>query len=221
MNEALWEMVDHAFETWLVPEREAMGALTSDADEAGLPSIHVSAMTGKFLHVLALSCRASRILEIGTLAGYSAIWMGRALPDDGRLVTLEVSPKHAEISSRNIERAGLSCRVEVVCGDAKTLLDAMLQRGEPAFDLTFIDADKESSADYFDRAVRLSRKGSVIVVDNVVRGGRVANAETGDASVEGVRRLMEMLSNDDRVTASALQTVGRKGYDGLLMAVVR
>jgi len=222
MSEAIWDVVDHALEDWLVPERDAMRAVVAEADAAGLPGIHVSAMLGKFLHVLALSCGAKRILEVGTLAGYSSIWMGRALPiDGGRLVTIEVNPKHAELSRRNIERAGLSGRVEVACGDARATLDAMLERGEPAFDMTFIDADKESSADYFDRAVRLSRTGSVIVVDNVVRGGKVASAETGDAMVEGVRRLMEMIRQDTRVVASALQTVGSKGYDGLLMAFVQ
>jgi predicted O-methyltransferase YrrM len=182
---------------------------------AGLPEIAVSAAQGKQLHLTVLSIGARRILEVGTLGGYSAIWMARALPADGKLTTLEIDPHHADVARANIAAAGLSDRVEVKTGPAIDLLPDV----EGPVDLTFIDADKQSNADYFAHAVRLSRKGAVIIVDNVVRNGAVTDPK-GDERVQGVRRLLDQMRADTRVSATVIQTVGDKGYDGYLMAVV-
>jgi predicted O-methyltransferase YrrM len=168
------------------------------------------------LHLMARSIGAKRILEIGTLGGYSAIWMARALPPDGRLVSLEIDPKHAKVAKANLEAAGLSTLVEIRIGAALDLLPTV----EGPFDFTFIDADKENNAAYFEHALRLSRKGAIIIVDNVVRDGAVIDPK-GNSMVQGVRRLFEVLSKDERIFATAIQTVGDKGYDGFLMAMVR
>jgi predicted O-methyltransferase YrrM len=183
----------------------------ADSDAAGLPQIAVTPTQGRLLKILAETMGARRILEIGTLGGYSTIWMGRALPADGRLVTLEYAPRHAEVARKNIERAGLTDRVEVQVGGALELLPHL----EGPFDLAFIDADKPSNPDYFDWALKLSRPGSLIVVDNVVRSGAVA--ERGDASVEGTRRMFGMIAAEPRVEATAVQTVGAKGWDGFCL----
>ncbi len=185
------------------------------ARAAGLPPIAVSATQGKQLYLTALSIGAKRILEIGTLGGYSTIWMARALPADGKLVSLEIDPKHAEIARSNVERAGLAGKVEIRLGPAIALLPGL----KGPFDLAFIDADKESNADYFAHALRLSRKGSVIIVDNVVRAGKVIDPK-GNAQVQGVRRMFDSIASEPRVSATAIQTVGDKGHDGYLMAVV-
>jgi predicted O-methyltransferase YrrM len=216
MSDRIWNEVDAYIEDRLVGEDEALSAGIRESAAAGLPAIAVSAAQGKLLHLLALSIGAKRILEIGTLGGYSAIWMARALPAGGKLVSLEIDPRNAEVASRNIARAGLSDRVEIIVGPAISRLPSL----HGPFDLAFIDADKESNADYFDHAVRLSRPGGVIVVDNVVRNGAVIDAG-GNAMVQGVRRMMDAVHADRRVTATAVQTVGAKGYDGFLMAVVK
>jgi predicted O-methyltransferase YrrM len=216
MSDKIWNDVDAYIEDRLVGEDEALSSAIRESAAAGLPAIAVSAAQGKLLHLLALSLGAKRILEIGTLGGYSAIWMARALPSGGKLVSLEIDPRNAEVASRNVARAGLSDRVEIVVGPAITRLPDL----QGPFDFAFIDADKESNADYFDHAVRLSRPGGVIVVDNVVRNGAVIDAG-GNAMVQGVRRMMDAIHTDKRVTATAVQTVGAKGYDGFLMAVVK
>ena len=216
MSDRIWNDVDAYIEDRLVGEDEALSATIRESAAAGLPAIAVSAAQGKLLHLLAMSIGAKRILEIGTLGGYSAVWMARALPADGKLVSLEIDPRNAEVASRNIARAGLSDKVEILVGPAISRLPAL----QGPFDLAFIDADKESNADYFDHAVRLSRRGGVIVVDNVVRNGAVIDAG-GNAMVQGVRRMMDAIHADKRVTATAVQTVGVKGYDGFLMAVVK
>lgn len=216
MSDRIWNDVDAYIEDRLVGEGEALSATIRESAAAGLPAIAVSAAQGKLLHLLAMSISAKRILEIGTLGGYSAIWMARALPADGKLVSLEIDPRNAEVASRNIAWAELSDRVEILVGPAISRLPAL----QGPFDLAFIDADKESSADYFDHAVRLSRRGGVIVVDNVVRNGAVIDAG-GNAMVQGVRRMMDAIHADKRVTATAVQTVGAKGYDGFLMALVK
>lgn len=216
MSDRIWNDVDAYIEDRLVGEDEALSAAICESEAAGLPAIAVSAAQGKLLHLLALSIGAKRVLEIGTLGGYSAIWMARALPAGGKLVTLEIDPRNAEVASRNIARAGLSDRVEIIVGPAISRLSSL----QGPFDLAFIDADKESNADYFDHAVRLSRPGGVIVVDNVVRNGAVIDPG-GNAMVQGVRRMMDAIHADKRVTATAVQTVGSKGYDGFLMAVVK
>ena len=181
-----------------------------------MPAISVSPPQGKLLHLIARALGARRILEIGTLAGYSAIWMGRALPPDGRLITLEVDGHHAEVARKNIARADLSDRVEVRIGAA---LDTLPKLAGP-FDLTFIDADKANIPEYFSWAQRLSRKGSVIIVDNVVRNGAVIEENSSDPAVLGVRRLNDQLAQNDGVDATTIQTVGSKGYDGFTLAVV-
>lgn len=216
MTDRIWNEVDAYIEDRLVGEDEALSAAIREGAAAGLPAIAVSAAQGKLLHLLALSIGARRILEIGTLGGYSAIWMARALPAGGKLVSLEIDPRNAEVAGRNIARAGLSDRVEILVGPAISRLPDL----QGPFDLAFIDADKESNAAYFDHAVRLSRPGGVIVVDNVVRNGGVIDPG-GNSMVQGVRRMMDAIHSDKRVTATAVQTVGSKGYDGFLMAVVK
>jgi predicted O-methyltransferase YrrM len=215
MSDRIWSDVDAYIEDRLVAEDAALSAAIRDSAAAGLPAIAVSAAQGKMLHLLALSIRAKRVLEVGTLGGYSAIWMARALPDTGELVSLEIDPRNAEVASDNIRRAGLNDRVNILVGPAISRLPSLDGR----FDFTFIDADKQSNADYFDHAVRLSRRGAVIVVDNVIRNGDVIDPG-GNAQVQGVRRMMDAISKDKRVSATAVQTVGNKGYDGFLIAVV-
>lgn len=215
MSDRIWSDVDAYIEDRLVAEDAALSAAIRDSAAAGLPAIAVSAAQGKMLHLLALSIGARRVLEVGTLGGYSAIWMARALPDTGELVSLEIDPRNAEVASDNIRRAGLNDRVNILVGPAISRLPSL----DGPFDFTFIDADKQSNADYFDHAVRLSRRGAVIVVDNVIRNGDVIDPG-GNAQVQGVRRMMDAISKHKRVSATAVQTVGNKGYDGFLIAVV-
>ena len=220
MTKDQWTAVDRYLVETLVPSDPALdGALRASA-EHGLPAINVAPNQGKLLHLLALTMGAKNILEIGTLGGYSTIWLARALPPDGKLITLESDAKHATVARSNIARAELADRVELILGRAIDTLPKLAHDNRGPFDLTFIDADKVSTPDYFTWALRLSRKGSVIVVDNVVREGKVIDGASTDASVQGVRRFMEMLAREPRVTATALQTVGAKGYDGFAIALV-
>ena len=222
MSEERWAAIDRALEGLLIGPDEALDGAVEATRAAGMPEIQISALQGRLLQILAASIGARRILEIGTLAGYSTIWMARALPVDGRLVTLEVNSKHAEVARSNLERAGLGDRVEVRVGPALESLARMVAEGEPAFDMAFIDADKEPYAEYFDYAVGLARPGALIVADNVVRGGAVALSEDGgDSRVEGMRRFNEALARDPRVIATEIQVVGVKGHDGLAFAIVR
>jgi predicted O-methyltransferase YrrM len=215
-----WEAVDRYVTERLVgPDPALDGALRANA-EGGLPAIDVSAPQGRFLELLARISGARRILEVGTLGGYSTIWLARALPPDGRLVTLEVDAHHAEVARANLERAGVADRVDLRVGPALDALPRLAEEGAGPFDLTFIDADKPSTADYFAWALKLSRPGSLIVVDNVIRGGGVTDQGNTDAKVKGVRRCLEMMAAEPRVTATAIQTVGGKGYDGFAVAVV-
>jgi predicted O-methyltransferase YrrM len=212
----VWDDVDrYISETLVQPDAALQGALMA-ADEAGLPAISVSPAHGKLLFLLARMVSAKRILEIGTLAGYSTIWLARALSPGGELITLEAVEKHAAVARKNIERAGVSARVDVRVGQA---LDTLPRLAGP-FDLTFIDADKQNNAEYFRWALKLSRVGSLIVVDNVVRDGAVIDAHSRNAAVLGVRRLYELMANEPRVAATAIQTVGIKGYDGFAIAQV-
>ena len=218
--EPLWDKVDEYFAEHLSASDDVLDAALAASAAAGLPAISVTPNQGKLLQLLARIRGARRILEVGTLAGYSTIWMGRALPRDGELITLEIDPTHAAVARENLERAGLSDRVEVwVAPAADSLAKLVADRVQP-FDLVFIDADKASIDSYFVAALNLSRAGTVIVVDNVARKGEVIDAESTDASVQGVRRLVDLLSRDRRVSATAIQTVGSKGYDGLIIAVV-
>lgn len=217
MTTETWTAVDDYIIGVVQPIDPVLDAAQEAARAADLPPISVSAAQGKFLHLLARIQGATRILEIGTLAGYSTIWLGRALPADGRLITLEFDPKHADVARANIARAGLAEKVDIRVGRAIDVLPTLSAEGP--FDLVFIDADKPGTTDYFNWALKLSRRGTVIVVDNVVRDGKVINP-AGDASAEGMNRFMAALSAEKRVSATVVQTVGAKGYDGFALAIV-
>jgi predicted O-methyltransferase YrrM len=217
-----WTAVDRYITDRLAPRDRAMDAALAASDAAGLPPINVAPNQGKMLMLLAQIRGARRILEIGTLGGYSTIWLARGLPADGsgRVVTLEANPKHAEVARANIARAGFAEIVELRVGRALETLPQIAAEGAAPFDLIFIDADKPSNPDYLAWALELSRRGSLIVADNVVRNGAVIDAASADPGVQGTRRLMELLAAESRVTATAVQTVGSKGYDGFAMALV-
>jgi predicted O-methyltransferase YrrM len=216
----LWDDVDDYFTTHLAPEDEALRAALRDSEAAGLPAIAVTPAQGKFLQLLAQIQGARTILELGTLGGYSTIWLARALPADGRLVSLEYSPKHAEVANRNLARAGLDKVVEVRVGPALESLPQLADENPPPFDLVFIDADKGNNPQYVEWAIRLTSAGSLIVVDNVVRGGRVADSGSSAPDVQGTRTALELIGQHPRLSATAIQTVGSKGYDGFALARV-
>jgi predicted O-methyltransferase YrrM len=220
MTQDRWTAVDSYFEKLLAQPDPVLDSALRASAAAGLPAIHVSPLQGKWLWLLAQTRGARTILEIGTLGGYSTIWLARALPAKGRLITLESDPKHAEVARANIARAGLDSVVEVRLGLALDTLPLLAAEGHGPFDLVFIDADKPNIPDYFEWALKLSRRGSLILVDNVVRHGAVADSNSDDPSVHGVRRFLELVAAEPRVSATALQMVGRKGYDGLAMALV-
>ncbi|MEV7404036.1 O-methyltransferase [Streptomyces sp. NPDC091267] len=220
MTQAQWTAVDDYFNTLLVGPDEALDAAVEASEKAGLPAIQVAANQGKLLNLLARLQGARTVLEIGTLGGYSTIWLARALPEGGRLLTLESDPECAEVARGNIERAGLSEVVEIRVGRALDTLPELAEQGYGPFDVVFIDADKPSNPDYLAWSLRLTRPGSLIVADNVVRDGEVADGASDDPKVQGVRRFTELVAAEPTLTATALQTVGTKGYDGLLMALV-
>ncbi|QGZ59886.1 O-methyltransferase [Paraburkholderia acidiphila] len=220
MNEQTWQAVDDWFCERLIGADDALdGALAASA-KAGLRAINVAPNQGKFLHLLARIQGARRILEIGTLGGYSAIWLGRALPDDGSMVSLEFSPENAAVARANIARAGLEAKVKVVTGLALESLDALIAQGEAPFDFVFIDADKSNNPNYLERVLKLSRPGTVIVADNVVREGRVADPAHHEDDAVGLRRYFDMLAHEKRLETTAVQTVGSKGWDGFAITVV-
>jgi predicted O-methyltransferase YrrM len=220
MSQEQWSAVDQYLSDLLTPSDPALEQTLADSASAGLPAIQVPPTQGKLLNLLAQSLRARQVLEIGTLGGYSTIWLARALPPDGRLITLEAEPAHAEVARRNLERAGLASVAEIRLGPALATLPQLVAEGRGPFDLVFIDADKPAYVDYLDWALRLTRRGSLIVADNVVRKGAVADPANGDPSVAGVRRFLERLAVEPRVSATAIQTVGGKGYDGFALALV-
>jgi predicted O-methyltransferase YrrM len=220
MTQELWTAVDQYISDTLVRPDAALDAALQASVVAGLPQISVAPNQGKLLHLLARVRGAKNILEIGTLAGYSTIWLARALPPNGTLITLESDAKHADVAFGNIARAGFGKQVEVRVGLALDTLPMLEAEGRGPFELIFIDADKPNIPSYFTWAMKLSRSGALIIVDNVVRDGAIIDAESEDASVKGVRRLNEMLASDPRVSATTLQTVGTKGYDGLTIALV-
>lgn len=220
MHSELWSAVDRYLCTQCVGPDAALDAALADSAAAGLPAIHVAPNQGKLLALFVQMLGARRVLELGTLGGYSTIWMARSLPADGRLVTLEADARHAAVARQNLSRAGVLDRVELRLGAALETLPQLARESLEPFDFTFIDADKTNIAAYFDWAIRLSHPGSVIVVDNVVREGEVANAASMDERVRGVHRFFEQASRDPRVTLTALQTVGSKGYDGFALARV-
>jgi predicted O-methyltransferase YrrM len=223
MDERRWNDVDNYLGSQLLEDDPVLNRATEASQQAGLPAIAVSPLQGKFLYVLARLIGARQVLEIGTLGGYSAIWLGRALPAApvGRLVTLEVNPMHADVAQVNIADAGLAEVVEVRVGAAlETLPKLATEFGEGAFDFTFIDADKQNNAEYFSWALKLTRPGGVIVVDNVVRQGHVVDERSEDSSVVGTRKLFAEMAQEKTMTATAIQTVGLKGYDGFAIAIV-
>jgi predicted O-methyltransferase YrrM len=220
MSQSQWTDVDSYFAAKLVEHDPALEAALQVSAEAGLPAINVTPSQGKLLHLLARLQGARKVLEIGTLGGYSTIWLARALPEDGHLVTLEAVGKHAQLAEANLARAGLAEIVEIRLGAALETLPKLAEEGKGPFDLTFIDADKERNAEYFRWALELSHPGSLIVVDNVVRHGEVTDETSSDPDVKGVRRFIDLVASEPRVTATALQTVGSKGWDGFVIALV-
>ncbi len=220
MADETWAAVDEYVAGLLAPHDAALDAAVRASEEAGLPPIQVSPPQGKLLHLLAKAIGARTVLELGTLGGYSTIWLARALPQDGRLISLEAEPRNAEVATANIERAGLGDRVDLRVGAALDLLPALAAEGAGPFDLTFIDADKVHTPDYFAWALDRSHPGSLIVADNVVRGGTLAEADSDDPVTAAQRRLHEQIAADPRVEATTVQTVGGKGYDGFTLAIV-
>jgi predicted O-methyltransferase YrrM len=220
-DKAIWADVDTYFGDLLIPADEAMDAALAANHKAGLPQIDVTNLQGKFLELLVRISGARRVLELGTLGGYSTLWLARALPEGGRVVTLELDPHHAEIAQINFRSVHLEHRIELHVGPAVKRLAALVE-AEPRepYDLIFIDADKESYPEYLKYALLLARPGTLLIADNVVRQGKVADPACDDPRVQGVRRFTEMLSAEPRLRASVLQTVGVKGYDGLALAVV-
>ncbi len=220
MDGELWTAVDDYFDRALVPSDPALDAALAASEAAGLPVIGVAPNQGKLLQLLARAQGARRILEVGTLGGYSTIWLARALPSGGSMITLEADPRHAAVARHNLDGAGLAGVVEVRVGPALETMPALAAEGAGPFDLIFIDADKPSNPEYFGWAIELSRPGTMIVVDNVVRVAAVAGPGGGDPSTQAAHRLNALIASEPRVSATALQTVGRKGHDGLVLALV-
>lgn len=219
-TQSSWSAVDNYLSSIVLPADPSLEEAVRASERAGLPSIQVSPLLGKLLHLLALTRGARSILEIGTLGGYSTIWMAKALRPGGRIITLEIDPKHAEVARANIQHAGVERLVDVRVGRALDLLPRLAEENAGPFDMVFIDADKPSGPDYFQWALQLTRPGSLIVVDNVVRDGEVANLENRDAAVLGSRRVLETMAAEPRVSSTVIQTVGVKGYDGFALALV-
>jgi predicted O-methyltransferase YrrM len=220
MTQELWTAVDHYIKEKLLPADAVLDAALKNATDAGLPVIAVSPTQGKQLHLLAKMCGARHILEVGTLGGYSTIWLARALPGGGRLITLELDPKHAEVAWKNFALAGLSSVIELRLGSALETLPKLAAEGRGPFDLIFIDADKTNIPGYFEWSLKMSRSGTVIIVDNIIRDGAVIEAGHKDPNIQGVRQFNEMLAIESRASATEIQTVGEKGYDGFALVLV-
>jgi predicted O-methyltransferase YrrM len=220
MTNDSWNTVDDYFTDLFIPPDPVLDDALKATAEADMPAINVTPTQGKLLHLLARAINARSILEIGTLGGYSAIWLARALPPGGRLITLEVNPAHAAVAQANIERAGLETAVDIRIGPALTTLPQLGDEDLDPFDLVFIDADKVNTTNYFNWALRLTRPGSLIIIDNVVRGGEVADPTSIDPNAQGIRQALAVLADQTGLVTTALQTVGGKGYDGLAIALV-
>jgi predicted O-methyltransferase YrrM len=220
MDQKLWNAVDAYMVDSLLPPDPALDAVMAANAKAGLPAIDVSPAQGKLLYLLARMSGARRILEIGTLGGYSTIWLARAVPADGRVVTLEAMAKHAEVARANFASAGVAERIDLRVGKALDSLPVLAAEGDGPFDFVFLDADKQHNSDYLAWALKLARPGTVIVADNVVRDGEILDADSKDSSVQGTRRFFGMLAQEARLTATAIQTVGTKGWDGFALAMV-
>lgn len=221
MDNALFSKVDTYIRSLLAPEDQVLTDTISSLDEAGLPQHSVSANQGKLLQVLMAACGAKHVLELGTLGGYSTIWMARALPEDGKIISIEVDPHHAAVAQQNLSNAGVAHKVDLRVGSALAILPTLLSEQKAPFDFIFIDADKPPYVEYFHYAVQLSRPGSIIVCDNVIREGKVLDSSSTDEKVNGVQRLNQMLRTNENVTATILQTVGAKEHDGMVIAVVK
>lgn len=215
-----WNAVEAYFDGLIIPPDAVLDPIFATNAAAGLPAHDVSPSQGKLLYLLARMMGAKRVLEIGTLGGYSTIWMGRALGKDGAIVTLELEPHHAEVARKNIAAAGLACPVDVRVGPASESLRALVAEGVPPFDFIFIDAHKRENPDYLEQSLQLSHPGTVIIADNVVRYGGVSDPQTTDIDVQGVQRFTEMVAANPRLSATVLQTVGSKGWDGFMLIVV-
>lgn len=220
MNEDIFLKVDNYISNLLGQEDKALTDTIESLDNENIPQMSVSANLGKFLQVLMISCNAKRVLELGTLGGYSTIWMARALPENGKLITLEIDKRYADVAKKNIENAGLAQKVDIRVGKALDILPDLIAQNEEPFDFIFIDADKPPYTEYFDYAIKLSRPGTLIVCDNVVREGKILDANSADEKVRGVQRLNESLKENKNVTATIMQTVGAKEHDGMVIAVV-
>lgn len=220
MDKDIFKKVDEYIGGLLGSEDAVLQETIQSLDQAGMPQISVSANQGKFLQVLLMLGKVKTVLELGTLGGYSTIWLARALPEDGKIITLEIDEHHTEIARQNIEKAGLTDKVEVRVGKALDLLPQMEAHGEGPFDMIFVDADKPPYAEYFQHALALSRPGTLIICDNVIREGKVLDTDSTDERVQGVQRFNKLLADTPQVTATILQTVGAKDYDGMAIAVV-
>jgi caffeoyl-CoA O-methyltransferase len=221
MDNKIFEEVDNYIEKLLIPQDEALLKAEESLVTENIPQISVSPNQGKFLQIMAFSCNAKRILEVGTLAGYSTIWMARALPADGKLITIEFEPHHAEVAKKNINRAGLESKVEIITGKALEILEKMIAGNTEPFDMIFIDADKPPYTEYFQQALKLSHPGTIIIADNVIRNGDILHENSSDEKVLGVQRFNKFLSECKEVNATIIQTVGVKEYDGMAIAVVK
>ena len=220
MNQKVWKAVDQYLDKMLIPPDSTLKDALATASKAKLPAIQVSSVEGKLLHLLVQIMGARNILEIGTLGGYSTIWMARALPEGGRIITLEADPKHAEVARKNFVRSGVESKVELRLGKALDTLPEVAADGLGPFDMFFIDANKSNMPEYFEWSLKLARAGSVIIADNVVREGAVLDARSKDRDIQGIRRFLEMVGKEKRVSGTALQTVSTKNYDGFALVLV-
>ena len=220
MTKDVWEAVDKYFDEMLIPHDPTLDDALAACAAANLPAIQVSSVLGKLLHLLARIMGARNILEIGTLGGYSTIWMARALPEGGRIITLEADPKHADVARKNFARAGVENKIELRLGKALETLPKVVADGRGPFDMFFIDANKSNMPEYFEWSLKLARTGSVIIADNVVREGAVLDGKSNDADIQGIRRFLEMVGKEKRVSGTALQTVSSKNYDGFALVLV-
>ena len=219
-DKSLWTKVDHYFGDLLVPTDDGLDAALAANHKAKLPAIDITPLQGRFLELLVRMSGARRVLEIGTLGGYSTIWLARAVPKGGRVTTLELEPRHAEVAGANLKRAGVLNRVDIRIGPAADSLRALIKKKAAPFDLIFIDADKGGYPEYLSLSLKLAHPGTVIVADNVVRDGKVINPRSKDPNIQGVRRFTDLVATEPRLRATVLQTVCGKGYDGFLIAVV-
>lgn len=221
MSQAQWTAMDEYFNTLFDPSNPVMDTVLKYSKAQGLPDINVSPAQGSFLMLLAKAQQATRILEVGTLGAYSTIWLAKALPEDGHIITLEANPHHVKVAQANVESAGVSDKVSIHPGPAVKTLEALIQAETPPFDFIFIDADKPNNPNYLTLTKQLARKGSLIIADNVVRHGQVLDSNSTDANIQGIRTFNQMVADDPDLEASVLQTVGSKGYDGFALIYVK